>query len=266
METILELQNLSCGYGARVIIHSLNLSVKQGEFISFIGPNGAGKSTLFKAISGSVPVSSGAIHFKGQDLKTASKKKRAQLISLQPQVLRIDSPFTVQEFVMLGRFPWKAQLASYDNSDRKVVLEALEATGTIDLRHRILTELSGGEMQRVLIAQALAQTPQIVLLDEPSAHLDIGHQIEIMDVLAKLNCERNLTVMVNSHDLNLASEYSHRMALLHFGNLLKVGEPAQVLDFQLLEAVYQTKVVVGVNPTTGRPNVFPVPSRVLRRN
>jgi iron complex transport system ATP-binding protein len=193
-----------------------------------------------------------------------SNQDRARIISLQPQFLRTHLPFRVADFVLLGRLPWKNNLATYGQEDRDIVLKALQETGSLELRHRLVSQLSGGEFQRVLIAQALAQTPQVLLLDEPTAHLDIGHQTEIMDMLAKLRAEKDLTIILISHDLNLAGAYSDRMALMHGGRVARIGKPEEVLEYQILESVYETKVVVVENPTTKRPSVFPIPGRVLK--
>ena len=275
---MLKIQNLTAGYGNKPVIRNISFTVLPGEVVGIIGPNGAGKTTLFRVISGILKPASGEVRYERRSLVEIPLKERARKIAVLPQTLPLTFAFTVEDFVLLGRLPHLDRWQAIGDEDRQVALDMMRLTEVSALRNRYITELSGGELQRVLLAQALTQEPQLLLLDEPTSHLDIGHQVEIMDLIRRLNkncelrmadCElenpkseiRNpkLTILMVLHDLNLAGEYCDRLILLSAGEIYAMGTPHDILTYQNIEAVYKTVVVVKDNPITGRPHIILVP-------
>jgi iron complex transport system ATP-binding protein len=177
----------------------------------------------------------------------------AKEVAILPQILNIPFSFTVWEIVSMGRFPHNGQKAR----DKEVVENAMRTMDILRLQSRRVSELSGGERQRVLLAQALAQTPKLLLLDEPTAQLDIGHKVEILEVVRRLNREEGLTVLMNLHDLNLASEYCSNLVLLNQGKIEKTGRPEEILTAEIIEKVYKAGVLIDKNPVSGKPHIFP---------
>lgn len=262
--SLLKVQHLSCGYpdtrvGMKKVIQDVSFTVTAGEVVGIIGPNGAGKTTLFRAITRILKPSSGEIRYLGRAIQEIPLREFAQLVAVLPQRLPLSFPFTVWDFVLMGRWAHLARLSRIRERDRQVSEEMMRLTEVNNLRDRYITELSGGELQRVLLAQALAQEPQLLLLDEPTSHLDIGHQVEIMDLIQSLNKRQKLTVLMVLHDLNLASNYCDRLILLNEGRIYAMGGPHEVLTHQHIETVYKTVVVVGENPVTKRPHILLVP-------
>jgi iron complex transport system ATP-binding protein len=259
---LLEARNLSCGYDDRPVLQGLDFALTQGEFAGVIGPNGAGKTTLVRVLSGYLSLTAGAVRFNGISRHILRPKERAATIAVVSQASDTVPPYTVQEFVLLGRIPhWPRFQFLEDRRDRLIVQQAIELTGIRHLRQRRMHELSGGELQLVQVARALAQQPQLLLLDEPTAHLDMGHQVQVMDLLTRLNRERSLTVLAVLHDLNLAGVYCDRLLLLHDGRLCRDGSPEDVLKEDILSKVYNTTVIIQRMPGTGSPMVIPVPAR-----
>lgn len=242
----------------------ISFSVSEGDFLGIIGPNGAGKSTLFRAIMQILKSWEGEIIYKGRDISGFSTKDLAKEVAAMPQLLDVSPSFSVREFVLMGRFPHLGRFERLKSRDLEIARKAMGLTDTLSLGERRVIELSGGERQRVILAQALAQEPHLLLLDEPTAHLDIGHQVDILDLVRTLNREMGITVVVVMHDLNLASEYCHRLILLKDGVIFKLGKPNEVLTYQILEEVYETVVVTGINPVSSKPHIFLVPKERLR--
>lgn len=265
MGVILRVEDLVCGYGDADVITGITLSVREGEFLGIIGPNGSGKTTLFRAIAGLIAPRKGRIIYKGRDTSAVSRAHLAEEVAILPQFLEANFPFTVEEFVMMGRYPHMSRLSRETPQDRQAVDKALAATGTVSLRGRRISDLSGGERQRCLLAQGLAQEPTLLLLDEPTAHLDIGHQIEALDLLSRLNREEGITVLIVLHDLNMAGEYCERLLLLSGGRVHREGAPRNVLTYQAIEEVYKTVVVVSTNPVSSSPHVLPIPGYLRRQ-
>ncbi|OGS11221.1 MAG: hypothetical protein A2386_08235, partial [Elusimicrobia bacterium RIFOXYB1_FULL_48_9] len=228
-------------------------------------PNGAGKTTLFKIISGTLKPWSGQILYGGADTALISSKTLAKEIAVMPQLLEAYFPFSVEDFVMMGRFPHRNRWQPPAKLDIASVETAIELCDLSSLKRRPINELSGGERQRAMLAQALAQDPKLLLLDEPTAHLDIGHQCAILDLIRKLNRENGLTVLSVLHDLNLASEYSSKMILLDKGAVHSTGAPGEVLTYKNIEAIYKTVVVVRDNPMTSKPHIFAVSQDNLKK-
>jgi len=255
---ILKVKDLSCGYGGLEVIKNISFSVREGEFLGIIGPNGAGKTTIFRAITKMLKPRKGEILYKGKDISGISPRNFAHEVAVMQQMLEIPFAFSVEEFVLMGRFSHIGRFDTLNEKDYKILEDVLSLTDTSSLRERKINELSGGERQRVILAQGFAQEPHLLLLDEPTAHLDIAHQVGILDLIKRLNKKFGLTVIMVLHDLNLASEYCHRLVLLNEGRVSKAGRPEEVIDYKTIEEVYKTVVVVEKNPISSRPHIFVV--------
>ena len=260
-EIILKVKNLSCGYDSQIILSDINLTVEKGKLLGIIGPNGAGKTTLLRAITGIIRPKQGNIFFEDKDIYQIGLKELAKKIAVVPQSIIVNS-ITVEEFVLLGRIPHYKRFQFLETKkDQEIAKKALELTDTLKLKDRSILEISSGERQLVLIAKALAQEPKLLLLDEPTAHLDIGHQIKIMQLIKKLNETENLTVLVVLHDLNLASQYCEELVLLNEGKLIRQGSVNEVLNYRDIEMVYKTTVLIKENPLNKRPFVILFPPK-----
>jgi iron complex transport system ATP-binding protein len=256
---MLEIDGLSCGYGKRIVLDKVSFAIKRGEFVGIIGPNGSGKTTLLRAITGLLRPSRGRITFEGREITRLARQELAQKVAVVTQSPEAAPPFSVEEFVLLGRVPHWGRFQLLETlTDMEKAEEAMQLTGIAYARDCQMGELSGGEQQLAFLARALAQEPRFLLLDEPTAHLDIGHQGQIMGLLDQLNKGHALTVAVILHDLVLASIYCERLVLLHQGRLRKIGAPQRVLTKRVVEEVYQTTVRVMQTPGKGRPIILPV--------
>jgi len=254
--SLLRLEQVRAGYrpGAPVV-RGVDLQLREGDFLGLIGPNGCGKSTLIRAATGGLPLDSGAVWLEGRDLGSCPRREVARRLGVVPQGAACAAGFTVREIVAMGRHPHLGRFGRPGREDERRVDEALDQTGTLHLAERQVSELSGGERQRVVVARGLAQTPRLLLLDEPTNHLDINHQVEIFDLLLRLNQEQGLTLLCATHELNLAAEFADTVLLLHRGQRLRLGPPAEVLEQELLEEVFETELDVFLQPDTGRPRV-----------
>ena len=240
----IELQHISAAYRESDVLRDVTLAVAEGEWLALLGPNGAGKSTVLRVITGLLPARAGVALLGGRDVRAIGGAERARLVAVVPQELATPLPFTVGELVTLGRSSAQGRLARLGAGDRRAIERALAYTDLLDLRDRPFAELSGGEKQRAAIALALAQETRILLLDEPTAHLDLNHQWDILQLLDRLNRECRLTIVMTSHDLNLAAEFCARLALFDHGQLAALGAPAAVLREDLLREVYHCDVRV----------------------
>lgn len=254
---MLTIRTLSVNYGPRRVLHDVTLTVASGEIVSLIGPNGSGKTTLIRAVSGILPAVQGQVLVDGKDLAKLSAGQRARIMAVVPQARDLPEMYTVWQTVLLGRTPYLNWLGKLMPEDRLRVDWALERTGTSDLRDRWVGELSGGEQQRVMLARALAQETPILLLDEPTSHLDINHQAHLLDLVAELTGENQLAVVMALHDLNLAALYSNRIALLVSGRLQAFGAPSDVLTPALLSKAYHLPLNVITHPDYGTPLILP---------
>ncbi|MDD5583698.1 MAG: ABC transporter ATP-binding protein [Candidatus Omnitrophica bacterium] len=259
METLLQIQKISGGYHKENIIKDVSLDIRAGDFIGIIGPNGCGKTTLLRLITRILLLKSGHIYFKKQNILKMDLKELCRNIALVSQEEPANFSFTVMDIVLMGRIPHLKRLQFETQKDIEIAAASLSLTDAFHLKEKRIDELSAGERQRVALARALAQEPTLLFLDEPTSHLDIGHQIQVLDLLKRLNRNNNLTVAMVLHDLNLASAYCNRIALFNNGSLFKEGNPQEVLTYQNIEAVYKTVVLVNKNPVTGKPNVVLVP-------
>jgi iron complex transport system ATP-binding protein len=259
MNTLLEIKSLTCGYEPGFSIQDINFSLEAEEFVGIIGPNGSGKTTFLRAIIRFLKPRRGAVFFEGKDIRQFGFKEFARKIAVVSQNPPV-SDMTVEEFVLLGRIPHFGKMQFLESvQDFEAAHKVMSLTQTLQFKDRMLRELSGGERQLVFIARALAQEPRLLLLDEPTTHLDITHQVAVLDLLKRLNREQGLTVMIVLHDLNLASEYCKRLVLVREGKVYKAGSPKEVLSYEIIEAVYKTVVVVRENPISLRPYVLLVP-------
>lgn len=256
--TDLEASQLTCAYDAEPVLTEVCLSMVAGEVLAIIGPNGAGKTTLLRALARLLRPQKGAVLLSGQDLWRLSPRAAARRLALAPQTNGAAWPLTVEQMVSLGRAPHQGWFMPLSVADRAVVQRALEQTGLGGLSHRPVTKLSGGEQTRAILARALAQEPEVLLLDEPTAHLDLKYQVGILELARELAHQRGLAVVVTLHDLNQASQYADRIALLARGRLLATGRPSEVLTPELLEHAYEVPVIVSTHPVHGTPLVTPV--------
>jgi len=263
--SILTAKQVTCGYGGKQVLFNIDLAVKVGEVLGVIGPNGSGKSTLLRVLSRVIVPMQGQVTLNGQDLAGIRTEDLAKEIAVVSQHHPV-TDMTVAEFVALGRIPYHRRFQFFEiKNDCDAVDRALSLTGTEKFRDRFLGAMSGGERQLVFVARALAQQPKILLLDEPTTHLDITHQVMVLDLVRKLNREEEITVVMILHDLNLAGEYCERLLLLDEGRLCKIGPPAEVLTYQIIEQVYKTVVVVEKNPISSKPCIFLVSEEERKR-
>lgn len=257
---MIEVKELKCGYSpGKPVLRNINFRVAQGEIVGVIGPNGSGKTTLLKVLTMIIKPEEGEIFFKGKNIRWMSLKELSQQIAVVSQ----NSPFnfmTVEEFVLLGRIPYFEGFRFFETKhDLDIARECMDLTDTVRFKDRSLHELSGGERQLVVMARALAQKPKLLLLDEPTSHLDITHQVKVLDLLRKLNKKLGVTIIMVLHDLNLASEYCRWLILINNGFIQKQGVPEDVLKYDIIEDSYKTVVVVKKSPVSSKPYVFMVP-------
>ena len=253
---MLRVRSISVNYGEIKILNGVSLEVAAGEVAALIGPNGAGKTTLIRAISGVLPLQSGSVQAGGNDLSTVPTSQRARLIAVVPQARKLPAGYTVFQAVLMGRTPYLGWIGNPSQIDFDKTDWALESTHISDLADRRVEELSGGEQQLVLVARALAQDAQVILLDEPTAHLDLRHQATILELVRKLSRDRGLSVLMSLHDLNLVSLFSDRVALLGEGHLRAIGTPKEVFNQKYLSDVYQVPLHIISHPVYDIPLVL----------
>lgn len=253
---LLEFVNVRLGYPDREVLAGISLALAPGEVCAVVGPNGTGKSTLIKSASGILPPLSGRILIQGEQIQRLRPDRRARRIGVVPQATHVPPAFTAEQVVLMGRTPHLGWLERESQADRAQAMQAMRRTGTDDLASRRMGELSGGEQQRVLVARALAQAPSILLLDEPTAHLDLRHQDQTLALIVELARSENLSVLIALHDLNLVARYSDRVGLLSNGTLAKLGEPRQVLNPEDLAAAYGVEIHVMDHPLHGTPLIL----------
>ncbi|MFQ6014337.1 MAG: ABC transporter ATP-binding protein [Anaerolineae bacterium] len=256
---ILQAHGVDFSYYDGLVLEGVNLKLATGDLVALIGPNGSGKTTLLKLLNGLLAPQRGFVHLDGLDMHTMNRRQIARQIARVPQETKVPVAFTAWEMVMIGRTPYARILAGETAEDRRVVEETMELTHTTDLGDRPFNELSGGEQQRVVMAMALAQEPQILLLDEPTVHLDINHQVEILGLIQRLNRERGLTVLAAMHDLNLAALYFNRLVLLDGGRIVADGPPLDVLQERNVKQVFRASVRVQKHPLRDVPHLVVIP-------
>jgi iron complex transport system ATP-binding protein len=261
---LLAVSRLEAGYGKGPVLRDLDLRLAPGSFTALIGPNGGGKSTLLRTICRLVRPSAGDILLDGRSLRSLPQAEVARLVGYVPQATPLDFGFTVEEVVLMGRYPHLRGLQRPGREDVSLAQAAMDATGVTALRHRLVGELSGGEGQRTLIARCLAQNPRLFLLDEPTAHLDLAYQVEILSLLAELNRREGLSILAVLHDLNLAAQFFDRFVLVHEGQVLADGSADAVLLPEILGQAYDARIDV-VRDTGGKViRVLAEPARAAR--
>jgi len=262
---MIRIEGLTCGYGSGIVIDNIDLEAKKGEFLGIIGPNGSGKTTILRTITRLIKPIHGTIYIDNKNIDSLSYREMARKIAVVSQNLPVVA-MTVKEFVLLGRVPYHKGLQFFeDDYDLSVAEEAMSMTDTERLKDNYLSGMSGGEVQLASIARAIAQEPSLLLLDEPTSHLDITHQVSVLDLIKGLNRKRGLTVIIILHDLNLASEYCDRLVLMDKGRIRRAGTPEEVLTYSDIEEVYHTVAVVEKNPLSGKPFVLVVSEEVKEK-
>jgi len=254
---MLKIKSLTVSYNGHEILKDISMTIAAGEIFALVGPNGAGKSTLIKAISGVLNPKSGSIHVDNQNIARMDSTQRARHLAVVPQARKLPGAYTVYDTVLLGRTPYLGWLGQAGEKDHALVRLALDRTQTSLLTERRISQLSGGEQQRVLLARALAQDTPIMLMDEPTTHLDLEHQTNLLNLVCKLATEEDLTVLMVLHDLNLAALYADRIAVLVAGGIHAQGTPQEVLTPQTLSTVYNVPVNVITHPEYDTPLVLP---------
>jgi iron complex transport system ATP-binding protein len=252
----LEMQNVSLGYNHQPVLQHISLKAAPGELVGLIGPNGCGKSTIIKALSRVIQPLSGKILFDGKDVSETTRKELARLVGVVPQMPLLPSTFTAFEIVLMGRNPHLGLFQSESQRDWVIAWQAMKKTATDRLAGRRVNELSGGEIQCLLIARVLVQETKVILLDEPTANLDIGRQVEVLDLMKKLCVENSLTVLAALHDLNLATQYCNRLFLINGGRIHAQGTPPEVITDRNIKEVYGAKNCVYTHPVNGLPTVL----------
>ncbi|MCM2989783.1 ABC transporter ATP-binding protein [Bacillus safensis] len=249
----LETEKLCIGYQDRLIVEDLNVSIPKGKVTTLIGPNGCGKSTILKTMSRIMKANRGAVYLNGQAIHETPTKEISKQMAILPQTPEAPSGLTVYELVSYGRFPHQNGFGRLSNEDKRIIRWALEETGMIAFHDRPIEALSGGQRQRVWIAMALAQETELLLLDEPTTYLDLAHQLEILQLLERLNREQGRTVLMVIHDLNHAARFSHYMIALNQGKVIKDGTPHEVMSKEVLSQVFHIDAEIVLDPRTNKP-------------
>ncbi|OIJ12798.1 hypothetical protein BKP35_09470 [Anaerobacillus arseniciselenatis] len=258
---MLKIRNLVGGYTNTPIINGVDFEISKGEFFVLLGPNGSGKSTIFKLITGQLPCQKGEISINDKSLSSFSKLEKAKKVAVLSQEVQISFDYTVEEIISLGRFPHqKGLFKTLSVEDKEVIEEVMEITKVKQYRDTQFRMISGGEKQRVLLAKVLAQQPEVLLLDEPTNHLDIKHTFQMLDLLKEWQQTKGLTIFAILHDLNVAALYADRIALLHKGSFLDVGDVDTLRKESQLETVYEVKVNAQSHPTVPKPQLLMTPN------
>lgn len=258
---ILEVKNLSAGYENCFIIEGISFSLKEGEFISILGQNGSGKTTLIRALQGLLKNTSGTITLDGEDVFVMAPRQIARKIAYVPQIFLYYFEFSVEDIVSMGRYVHQRRLGSSSFLDSKIIKEVMSLTQISHLKEKKMAHLSGGERQRVLIARALAQDTPLLLLDEPSSHLDISFQIEIYQILRQLQEEKGKTIFTTEHNINLAIPYSQQLMFLKEGRLQALGPPQKLITKEYIKEVFEAEVEVRENPHSKLPEISLIPKK-----
>jgi iron complex transport system ATP-binding protein len=253
---MIELDDVSLGYNHEAVLHNVSMKVTPGQILGLVGPNGSGKSTLIKGMTGVIDLFSGHIFIDGHDIVTIKPDKLARIVATVPQSPAMPGAFTAFEVVLMGRTPHLGLLRYEGGKDLAIAWQAMEATHTQSFAERRVSEISGGERQRLVIARALTQQPKAMLLDEPTANLDIKHQVEILNLVKSLCLEQSLTVVIALHDLNLAAQYCDWMVMLNGGKVYAEGTPLDILTATNIKRVYGAEVCVYPHPVNKLPTTL----------
>jgi iron complex transport system ATP-binding protein len=253
---MIELDDVSLGYNHKAVLHNVSMKVAPGQILGLVGPNGSGKSTLIKGMTGVIDLFSGHIFIDGHDIVTIKPDKLARIVATVPQSPAMPGAFSAFEVVLMGRTPHLGLLRYEGGKDLAIAWQAMEATHTQSFAERRVSEISGGERQRLVIARALTQQPKAMLLDEPTANLDINHQVEILNLVKSLCLEQSLTVVIALHDLNLAAQYCDWMVMLNGGKVYAEGTPLDILTATNIKRVYGAEVCVYPHPINKLPTTL----------
>ena len=253
---MISVENIDAGYGGEMIINNVSMDIEKGKFIGLVGPNGSGKTTLLRVISAMLKPASGKVLLNDKNIHNIKKRELAKTMAVLPQDSNLPLPFTVRQIVLMGRFPYLPATGRETQKDFDIADNAMKMADVAHLSDRAITELSGGERQRTLIAMCIAQQPKILLLDEPTSHLDIGHQISVFDLIKKLNEQAEMTVIAVLHDLNLAAEYCHKIMVMSDGKITASGKPEEVLTSKIIREVFDANVMTVTNPTSQKPHII----------
>ena len=252
-EVVIKTKNLNWAYNGMKVLDNVSIDIRFGTFTGILGPNGAGKTTLLKMILNLLQVEKDSILIRGTDIKTYSRKELARIEAYVPQSIKMDFNFTVEQVVLMGRTPFLGRFDRESSKDIRIAEWAMKETSVLELKNKLITHLSGGELQRVVIARALTQEPIIMALDEPTSHLDIHHQINILSILRTLAKREGLTIVAVLHDVNHALEYCDNIFLLDQGKIVNSGSPEKVITPKTMKEVYNLNVKITKNPFTGNP-------------
>lgn len=256
----LSVQGIEFAYSSHLILGGVTFEAKPGEMVGILGPNGSGKTTLLKCMNRALKPKTGTVFVEDKEIANLSRREIANEIGVVPQNSGVNFPFTALEIVLMGRGASRGRFAREKEEDIQIVKEAMRETDVLHLADRHMTELSGGEKQRVIIARALAQKPKILLLDEPTLHLDVNHQLDILELVRGLAKREMLTVIMVSHDLNLAARYCDKLILLDDGKVLAAGTVPEVLTAENVEKVFKIRAMVSFDERIGAYNIVLVGS------
>lgn len=249
----LSTDRISVGYGENLILNRLNVDIPDKRITTIIGPNGCGKSTLLKAVTRIIPYQSGAAILDGEEIAKMNTKLLAKKLAILPQTPEGPGGLTVGELVSYGRYPHQRGFGRLTKQDMDVIDWALEVTGTQDYKYRSVDALSGGQRQRVWIAMALAQETEMIFLDEPTTYLDMAHQLEILELLERLNIEQERTIVMVLHDLNQAARFADYIIAMKDGDIIQAGDPESVISHEVLKKVFHIDAEIGRDPRTAKP-------------
>lgn len=256
MDHSINTRDISFSFNVKKVLDNISISVDKGSFFSIVGPNGSGKSTLLKVISSILKPQQGVIMLDSRDISGLSSREVAKSLSFVPQNTSFEFDFKVSDVVLMGRYPYIRRLRGETALDHRLAETAMKYTNTDSLADRSFMELSGGERQRVILAQALAQEPKILLLDEPVSHLDLQHQVEILNLIKKMCIDKELTVVAVLHDLNMAATYSDYVIMMKDGELIHQGTPYETLTVENIREIFNTEVHISVSPITNKPYIY----------
>lgn len=252
----MEVRDLAYSYRKRPVLDGIDLEIEKGKMIGILGPNGCGKSTLLKNLNRNLSPLRGCVLVDGTDIADITKRDIASKVAAVPQTNEIGFAFTVREIVEMGRMPFQEAFTGMSSEDVRIVDEALRETGLWDMQERTINTMSGGERQRAIIARAVAQTPEVLLMDEPTLHLDVNMQFEVLDLVRRLCDEQGLTVVIVSHDLPMAARYCDRIALVHDHRIMCFGDPEEVLTPGNMRTVFGVEAEFGTDAFNGKRTVF----------
>jgi len=256
MDNHIKVENVSFGYDLKQVLKEIDFSIGKGSFFCLVGPNGSGKSTLLKVISSALKPREGVVMLENMDTSRLKKREIAKVLSFVPQNTSLEFDFKVMDVVLMGRYPYLSKLRGETQEDIEIAEKAMKYTNTAHLKDRSFMELSGGERQRVILAQALTQQPRVILLDEPVSHLDLQHQVEILNLIKKMCLDNKLTAVTVLHDLNMASAYGDYIVMLKDGRIVHRGTPFETLTAANIKEIFNTDVYVSVSPVGNKPYIY----------